>query len=561
MRLPPGAVHIDQPSFPLLRAHISYYSITSANGNVLGTTVVDVGLVNEPSYVGLPIKVLNGNAAGQVRAIVTQAGNTITVDNAFTDAAGAVVQIVAGTEFVILSLTGGAGGGPPPAPGISLWMFGICDPGMVASLDTVVCPNLAGTFPDDIFNNEFWMQVIHNTSVPGAAPEREIRRITDFVGATGTFTTDAFSANVEANDLVCLFHESIMGIEIIGFGTLTFDSITVPRDGGRAALYGWENNDYFKGCLLLPTEGVCRFQPRRIIGYTAANGEFVIDPNNPISQAPGLVDYVIIRDQCEFVPAIGSLNNITPSDVIGTKTDVPDYTGLTNTSSLMRYIKTLVQAGIVIFAQVNDAGAAVTDFNTTLIEATDNHYNGLLLMLLSGPNTGQSHHIDDYAGGTKNVAFRAGDQWTDVPTTGEWFVILPDSVSYLASYFASLVTSDIFHEQNDVAFNVDASNAGPVDILNYPLVANRHYIIRHLRLLCADPGQNTVTVNLWELVNDILTLVDSFVITTANFNTYYSLMDLFGLPYLSGDQLQLTVTSNAVGPYAVTGQYTRAQAG
>ena len=314
MRTPAG-LYIDHPSWPLVQAHISYWGITSAAGNALGTTLVCADLANEPNYAGLAIKVLDGGAAGQVRPIASHIGNTITVAAAFTNAAGVAQQIVASTRFVILSAGGGGGAPPPapPAPGVGLWMFGVCEPGMVASFNTLVLTNLAG-FNDDIFNNEFWIQVIHNADIPGTAPEREIRRILDYVGATGTFTTDPFSANVEANDLVCLFHESIMAIEIMGYGTLDFSSATVPADSARTLAYPWENNDYFAGCLLIPTEGACRLQPRRIINYTAATGVFTIDPNYPFSAATGLVDYVIVGDQCGYLwPYVQALMDVLES--------------------------------------------------------------------------------------------------------------------------------------------------------------------------------------------------------------------------------------------------------
>lgn len=207
-------------------------------------------------------------------------------------------------------------------PGISLWMFGRCAAAMAPSMTIITTDNLGVVLPNDVFNNEFWMQVIHNASAPGAAPEREIRRITDFVGATQTFTTDAFTANLEPGDLVAIFHESILPVEILGFGTLDTSSDTVPADSTRAAGHVWENDNYFRGCLLMPTEGNCRFQPRRIVQYTNATGVFTIDPNNPFSQATGLVDYVIIGSQAEFVPAGGGSNNRTPSDVIGMKDEV-----------------------------------------------------------------------------------------------------------------------------------------------------------------------------------------------------------------------------------------------
>jgi hypothetical protein len=177
-------------------------------------------------------------------------------------------------------------------PSVGLWMFGVCDPAMVASQTVIVTNNLTG-LPDDIFNDQFWMQVLLNADAPGTAPEGEFRRITNFVAATQTFTTDAFSANVEANDLVCIFHESLLGHQVLGVGTIDTSSTTVPADSTRAGLYPWENNDYFKGCLLMPTEGNCRFQPRPIRSSLAATGAFTLD--EPFSQAPGLVDYVILR--------------------------------------------------------------------------------------------------------------------------------------------------------------------------------------------------------------------------------------------------------------------------
>ena len=95
-------------------------------------------------------------------------------------------------------------------------MFGIVDATQVASLVTVITNNLVG-LPDDIFNDQFYMQVIRNDDVPGAPPEGEIKQITGFVGAPQTFTTDAFSANVEADDLICIIHESLItpGLEVI----------------------------------------------------------------------------------------------------------------------------------------------------------------------------------------------------------------------------------------------------------------------------------------------------------------------------------------------------------
>lgn len=320
----PHSLRIDSPSWPLLQAVISYWGITTAAGLALGTTLEDAqcstaGL--QPSYAGLAVKILDGGAAGQVRPIAVHALATgvITVAAPWTSPAGVPQQIAAGTRFCIISFAGGGGAPPPapPSPGVGLWMFGVCDPGMGASPNTLVMTNLAG-FNNDLFNNEFWIQIIHNASAPGTAPEREIRRILDYVGATGTFITDPFTVPVEANDLCAVFHESIMAMEILGYGTLTLSSATVPEDNLRL-----EVNDYFNGCLLMPTEGADRFQPRRIIDWAVGGGGpgtgvFTIDPNYPFTAVPGIVDYIIIGDQSGYSwPYIQALMVVNEQPQVG----------------------------------------------------------------------------------------------------------------------------------------------------------------------------------------------------------------------------------------------------
>ena len=88
-----------------------------------------------------------------------------------------------------------------------LGLYGSCSATMVDSTTTIVVPGLAG-YGDDLFNAKFYMQVIKNASVVGNAPERQVRRISDYVSTTGTFTVDAFTANVSANDVVLILHET-----------------------------------------------------------------------------------------------------------------------------------------------------------------------------------------------------------------------------------------------------------------------------------------------------------------------------------------------------------------
>jgi hypothetical protein len=111
----------------------------------------------------------------------------------------------------------------------------------------------------------------------------------------------------------------------------------------------------------------------------------------------------------------------------------------------------------------------------------------------------------------------------------------------------------------ETAVNISAVSTGSTDVLNLALTSGYHYTINKLRLKCADPGADTVTVTLQELINGVLTVVDSFIIigslgVNPNYQNYFSLMDMFGLPELFGDQLEVSVESSA-GTYAVTGSY------
>ena len=120
------------------------------------------------------------------------------------------------------------------------------------------------------------------------------------------------------------------------------------------------------------------------------------------------------------------------------------------------------------------------------------------------------------------------------------------------------VATGVLLEQPGTAININAVAAAETDILNLA-DANTSYLVRHLRLKCANPGANTVAIWLYEIVNNVLIVVDTFVIDAANFGTYHSLMDTFGLPCLAGDKLQITARASGGGPYAVTGQYSYAK--
>jgi len=89
-----------------------------------------------------------------------------------------------------------------------LFLTGTCEAGSDAT--TIVDLSYAG-YGADYFNNRWYAQCIQNANSVGAAPEGEIRQITDYVTATGTFTVDTFSAALQTGDKIAIMHRNIAG--------------------------------------------------------------------------------------------------------------------------------------------------------------------------------------------------------------------------------------------------------------------------------------------------------------------------------------------------------------
>jgi len=214
MKVNTSGLRQDSPSRPLLQAFISYQGITDAAGAASGLTIVCGDLVNEPSYDGLLCKVRSGAAAGQVKPIYVQAGNTLTFATPWTNAAGAVVQITASTLFDILSISGG-GGGPGPAPREGLSYYGVVDAVPGANQFTIGSLAGLGAGKFDGATNPYYAFVLRDAGGAGAAPQGEQLPITAYVTATGVFTTVAFTAAVAVGDEILILHPDLAAALII----------------------------------------------------------------------------------------------------------------------------------------------------------------------------------------------------------------------------------------------------------------------------------------------------------------------------------------------------------
>lgn len=189
-----------------------------------------------------------------------------------------------------------------------------------------------------------------------------------------------------------------------------------------------------------------------------------------------------------------------------------------------------------------DAGSTATNIidAAALTQAIADWWKGGLLLSINGQNAGQIRKIVTFTPGTDSVDVYPA--FLNAPDAGDDFILI------------SAARAWVWDQQPDVAVNTTAIVASETDIfdLNDSISS---YMVNNLRLKAVDPGANTITVRLYELINDVSTVVQTFAITTANYGTYFSLMDMFGLAHLAGDDIQVTVQCDAGGPYAVTGQY------
>ena len=76
----------------------------------------------------------------------------------------------------------------------------------------------------------------------------------------------------------------------------------------------------------------------------------------------------------------------------------------------------------VVPGAVNDVGADSDDFDTNLTEATNDHYNGCVIVFTNGVLAGQSRRILDYDGTAKNIIVESA--FTEAPGNGDKFMIL-----------------------------------------------------------------------------------------------------------------------------------------
>ena len=151
--------------------------------------------------------------------------------------------------------------------------------------------------------------------------------------------------------------------------------------------------------------------------------------------------------------------------------------------------------------------------------------------------------------GTLSAPFVVGEVVNAVPSGAAGVV-----VAQTAGTIDIVVTGGTFGLPDTITGVTSASTVTVITAIATLLAAGTHYMVDDLVLNFANPAPDSIDVNLYKLVDGVLTLVDTFNVAAGGFQ---SLTDLFGQAHLAGDDIEITAiqVGMAGGPYAVTGSY------
>ena len=142
-----------------------------------------------------------------------------------------------------------------------------------------------------------------------------------------------------------------------------------------------------------------------------------------------------------------------------------------------------------------------------------------------------------------NILTTAGDTSTFNPATM--------SLQALASAIAAVGTASTVKTPDPISVSVTTSETTLWD----KRVAGHVYKLEHFRVKSAAiSAPNTMAIKLYEEINNVEVLVNTFTIATQQTGVYHSLMDMFGLDNIQGHIIKLTATMSGGSAVAATGQ-------
>jgi len=193
----------------ILRALSSFYGITTADGNVAGTTLICSTLIGSNDFITDKIILLqSGDSIYENKGATAFNPLTgqITVDPAFSS------QVLAGTGFYVLNQQSTAAAIASILAAIDkiqgLVYYGVVTGVPVAGQFEIA--SLAGLgaakFATVVPEYQYHAFVLRDAAGGGAAPQGESQAVTNYGTATGNFTANPFTVPVDVGDEILVIH-------------------------------------------------------------------------------------------------------------------------------------------------------------------------------------------------------------------------------------------------------------------------------------------------------------------------------------------------------------------
>ena len=187
----------------ILRALSSFYGITTADGNVGGTTLICSILIGANDFISTKTILLqSGNSIYEHRnaTAFNPLTGQITVNPAFSS------QVLAGTSFYILNTA--AVDIAPLLANQGLCYYGVVTDVPVAGQFTIASLIGLGAakFATVVPEYQYSAYVLRDGAGGGAAPQGESQLVTNYATLTGNFTANAFTVPVGIGDEILIIH-------------------------------------------------------------------------------------------------------------------------------------------------------------------------------------------------------------------------------------------------------------------------------------------------------------------------------------------------------------------
>jgi len=303
----------------ILRALSSFYGITTADGNIGGTTLFCSTLIGSNDFI-------------TNKSILLQSGLSIYEDNGATGFNPLTGQITVGTAFSspVLAGTGfyvlnTAAVDIAPIVAAIAANQGLCYYGVVTAVPVAgqfTIPTLAGLgagkFIDLGLVNQYYAFVFRDAA-GGIPPQGESQPVTNYATATGNFVANAFTVPVDIGDEIIIIHPFLA--RIMNFAGLPPHEGSIAANwstaGGAHGTSGEEGEDLIGGASAAAAIG-------------AANTRYKL--HSLLLDVSALTDGAIIHVKL-FMEIAGAVRKIYDQQFIvpttaGTETPPPDTDGL-----------------------------------------------------------------------------------------------------------------------------------------------------------------------------------------------------------------------------------------